>query len=115
MGNNQSGCNECNCASEVPRVIAACNKAGSTAMSSSLDQAITGLVGKENSAIIMNEFNNSLGKNDCPNNKWCSDYQNILSTFANREGFIEGNEESIMETFSSSSMKTILKLILFFS
>ena len=70
MGNKQfSGCNECNCASEVPRVIAACNKAGSTAMSNSLEQAIAGLVGKENSAIIMNEYNNSLGKNDCPNKK----------------------------------------------
>lgn len=96
MGNNQSGCNECNCASEIPRVIAACNKAGSRAMSSSLEQAIIGLVGKENSAIIMNEYNNSLGKNDCPNNKWCKDYQNIISTFANREGFIEGNEECIV-------------------
>jgi len=102
MGNKQSsGCRECNCASEVPRVIAACNKAGSTAMSSTLEQTISGLVKKENSAFIMNEYNNALGNNDCPNNKWCSDYKNIISTFSNRdtfsnrEGFIEGNEECI--------------------
>lgn len=105
MGNNKSkqssGCNECNCASEVPRVIAACNKAGTRAISSSLEKAVTGLVGEENSAFIMNEYNSALGDNDCPNNKWCSDYKNIISTFnnrdtfSNREGFIEGNKECI--------------------
>jgi hypothetical protein len=110
MGNNKSkqssGCNECNCASEVPRVIAECNKAGSTAVSSTFEQTVTGLVGKKNSDFIMNEYNNALGDsalgiNDCPNNKWCSDYKNIISTFnnpdtfSNREGFIEGNKECI--------------------
>jgi len=110
MGNNKSkqssGCNECNCASEVPRVIAECNKAGSNAVSSTFEQTVTGLVGKKNSDFIMNEYNNALGDsalgiNDCPNNKWCSDYKNIISTFnnldtfSNREGFIEGNKECI--------------------
>ena len=110
MGNNKSkqssGCNECNCASEVPRVIAECNKAGSKAVSSTFEQTVTGLVGKKNSDFIMNEYNNALGDsalgiNDCPNNKWCSDYKNIISTFnnpdtfSNREGFIEGNKECI--------------------
>jgi hypothetical protein len=110
MGNNKSkqssGCNECNCASEVPRVIAECNKAGSKAVSSTFEQTVTGLVGKKNSDFIMNEYNSALGDsamgiNDCPNNKWCSDYKNIISTFnnldtfSNREGFIEGNKECI--------------------
>jgi hypothetical protein len=110
MGNNKSkqssGCNECNCASEVPRVIAECNKAGSKAVSSTFEQTVTGLVGKKNSDFIMKEYNNALGDsalgiNDCPNNKWCSDYKNIMSTFnnldtfSNREGFIEGNKECI--------------------
>jgi hypothetical protein len=105
MGNNKSkqssGCNECNCASEVPRVIAECNKAGSKAVSSTFEQTVTGLVGKKNSDFIMKEYNSALGINDCPNNKWCSDYKNIMSTFnnldtfSNREGFIEGNKECI--------------------
>jgi hypothetical protein len=114
MGNKNakqsSGCNECNCASEVPRVIAECNKAGSRAVSSTFEQTVTGLVGKKNSDFIMKEYNSALnnslgdsasGINDCPNNKWCSDYKNIISsfnnldTFSNREGFIEGNKECI--------------------
>jgi hypothetical protein len=93
MGNNKSKptCGECNCDSDVPRVIAACNTAGEKGVSNTLEQTITGLMGKENSDFIMKQYSNAL--NDNTNSKWVSDYNKIKESYNNYEGFIEGNEE----------------------
>ena len=88
MGNKSSkqptSCNECNCESEVPRVIAACNKAGDLAVSNTIEQTISSLLGKEKADFIMKEYTSAISTN-----KWVSDYEKI------RESFIEGNEECI--------------------
>jgi hypothetical protein len=92
MGNNNSSpfCGECDCAGQVPRVIAACNTAGEAGVSRTLEQTITGLLGKENSDFIMDTYTNTLD-NETSNSKWVSDYNKIKETFNNYEGFIEGN------------------------
>ena len=101
MGNNKSrpsnehthsSCGECNCASEVPRVIAACNSAGENAVTSTLEETITGLVGKESSNFIMKEYSSAINNS---NSKWVTDYNKIKESYNNFEGFIEGNEECI--------------------
>ena len=93
MGNKGSkpkpSCRECNCQSEVPRVIAACNNAGDNAIATTLNKSITGLVGKKNSNLIMKHYNNAIGNRGASNCKWVSDYNKI------KEGFIEGNEECV--------------------
>lgn len=96
MGNKASKpkptCNECNCQSQVPRVIAACKAAGDTAVSASLNQSITSLIGEQNAETVMKNLNGALGTNT---NKWVTDYNKIKVTFNNVEGFIEGNEECV--------------------
>jgi len=92
MGNNSSRqpqpnngpCGECNCESEVPRVIAACNKAGNLAVSNTIEQTVSSLLGKENADFIMKEYTSAISNNR--NNKWVNDYEKI------RESFIEGND-----------------------
>ena len=86
-------CNDCNCDAEVPRVLAACNKAGSSAVSNTLEQSITSLMGKENADFIIKEYTGAVGSNR--NSKWVSDYEKIAENFNNREGFIEGNSECV--------------------
>ena len=86
-------CRDCNCDAEVPRVLAACNKAGSSAVSNTLEQSITSLMGKENADLIINEYTDAVGSNR--NSKWVSDYEKIVERFNNREGFIEGNSECV--------------------
>ena len=101
MGGNQSSqsgpnngpCGQCNCESEVPRVIAACNKAGGAVQSDILETTITGLLGKENSNFIMKEYKSAIGDNI--NNDWVNDYNKVKETFNNHEGFIEGNGECV--------------------
>lgn len=93
MGNNSSRqsksnngpCGECNCESEVPRVIAACNKAGNLAVSNTIEQSVSSLLGKDNADFIMKEYTSAISNNR--NNKWVNDYEKI------RESFIEGNED----------------------
>lgn len=94
-GSKQSSgsCGDCNCSAEVPRVIAACNKAGSSAVSNTLEESITSLMGKENGDLIINEYTDAVGSNR--NSKWVSDYEKIAESFNNREGFIEGNAECV--------------------
>ena len=82
-------CNDCNCEAEVPRVLAACNKAGSSGVSNTLEQSITSLMGKENADLIIKEYTSAVGSNR--DSKWVSDYEKIAERFNNREGFIEGN------------------------
>ena len=82
-------CNDCNCDAEVPRVLAACNKAGSSGVSNTLEQSITSLMGKENADLIIKEYTSAVGSNR--DSKWVSDYEKIAERFNNREGFIEGN------------------------
>ena len=94
-------CNECNCQSEVPRVIAACNKSGEKAISNTLEETISTLVGKDNSTFIMGEYNKALG-NDI-NKEWAAQRKKIKYSFPDAftnyqgfiEGFIEGNEECV--------------------
>ena len=95
MGNNESSlfCRQCDCSSQVPRVIAACNEAGSKGVSSTLQQTITGLFGKKTSDFIMSEYTSAVVSD--PNNKWISDYNKIKTSFSDIEGFIEGNQECI--------------------
>lgn len=87
-------CSECNCQSEVPRVIAACNKSGEKAMSKTLEDTISTLVGKENSTFIMDEYNKALGTDI--DEEWAAYRKKIKykfeDAFTNYEGFIEGNE-----------------------
>jgi hypothetical protein len=87
---NNGPCGECNCQSEVPRVIAACNKAGEQGVSNSLKQTIAGLAGEENAEMITNEITNALTQKKT---KWVEDYNKIKVSFS--EGFIEGNEECV--------------------
>lgn len=71
MGNNNSSpfCGECDCGSSS-RVITACNTAGGEAgVSRTLEQTITGLLGKENSDFIMDTYTNTLD-NETSNDKW---------------------------------------------
>ena len=90
-------CGECNCQSEVPRVIAACNKSGENAMSKTLEDTVTSLVGKENSTFIMDEYNKALGTDI--DEEWAAYRKKIKykfeDAFTNYEGFIEGNEECV--------------------
>ena len=90
-------CSECNCQSEVPRVIAACNKSGEKAMSKTLEDTISTLVGKENSTFIMDEYNKALGTDI--DEEWAAYRKKIKykfeDAFTNYEGFIEGNEECV--------------------
>ena len=90
-------CGECNCQSEVPRVIAACNKSGEKAMSKTLEDTISTLVGKENSTFIMDEYNKALGTDI--DEEWAAYRKKIKykfeDAFTNYEGFIEGNEECL--------------------
>ena len=94
MGNKASKskpiCNECDCQSQVPRVMAACKEAGDTAVSSSLNQSITSLIGEQNAESVIKNLNGALGSNT---SKWVTDYNKIKATFNNVEGFIEGNDE----------------------
>ena len=90
---SKPSCRDCNCDAEVPRVLAACNKAGSSAVSNTLEQSITSLMGKENADLIINEYKDAVGSNR--NSKWVSDYEKIVERFNNREGFIEGNSECV--------------------
>ena len=83
-------CNECDCQSQVPRVMAACKEAGDTAVSSSLNQSITSLIGEQNAESVIKNLNGALGSNT---SKWVTDYNKIKATFNNVEGFIEGNDE----------------------
>lgn len=83
-------CNECDCQSQVPRVMAACKEAGNTAVSSSLNQSITSLIGEQNAESVIKNLNEALGSNT---SKWVTDYNKIKATFNNVEGFIEGNDE----------------------
>ena len=83
-------CNECDCQSEVPRVMAACKEAGDTAVSSSLNQSITSLIGEQNAESVIKNLNEALGSNT---SKWVTDYNKIKATFNNVEPFIEGNDE----------------------
>lgn len=96
MGNKESkpkpSCRECDCQSQVPRVIAACKSAGDNAVSSSLKQSITSLIGQQNADVIMKDLNSVLGTET---NKWVTDYNKIKVTFNSVEGFIEGNEECV--------------------
>jgi hypothetical protein len=79
-------CPDCNCDAEVPRVIAACNKAGSSGVSNTLEQTMTSLMGKENADAIIKDYADALA----PNSKWVADYKKIAESFNNHEGFIEG-------------------------
>ena len=90
---SKPSCRDCNCDAEVPRVLAACNKAGSSAVSNTLEESITSLMGKENADLIINEYKDAVGSNR--NSKWVSDYEKIVERFNNREGFIEGNSECV--------------------
>ena len=96
MGNKASKskpiCNECDCQSQVPRVMAACKEAGDTAVSSSLNQSITSLIGEQNAESVIKNLNEALGSNT---SKWVTDYNKIKATFNNVEGFIEGNDECV--------------------
>ena len=83
-------CNECDCQSQVPRVMAACKEAGDTAVSSSLNQSITSLIGEQNAESVIKNLNEALGSNT---SKWVTDYNKIKATFNNVEPFIEGNDE----------------------
>ena len=96
MGNNKSkpSCGECNCQSEVPRVIAACNSAGEKGITNTLEKTITGLLGKENSDFVMKGYSSAIGS-EGSNSKWVTDYNKIKESYNNFEGFIEGNEECI--------------------
>jgi len=96
MGNNKSkpSCGECNCNSEVPRVIAACNNAGEKGITNTLEKTITSLLGKENSDFVMKGYSSAIG-NEGSNSKWVTDYTKIKESYNNFEGFIEGNEECI--------------------
>ena len=90
-------CNECDCQSEVPRVIAACKEAGDTAVSSSLNQSITSLIGEQNAESVIKNLNEALGSNT---SKWVTDFNKIKATFNNDElviveQFIEGNDECV--------------------
>lgn len=89
-------CNECDCQSQVPRVIAACKEAGDTAVSSSLNQSITSLIGEQNAESVIKNLNGALGSNT---SKWVTDYNKIKATFNNDEPvieqFIEGNDECV--------------------
>jgi hypothetical protein len=84
-------CPDCNCDAEVPRVIAACNKAGSSGVSNTLEQTMTSLMGKENADAIMKDYAGALA----PNSKWVSDYEKIAESFNNHEGFIEGMDTCV--------------------
>ena len=94
-------CSKCNCQSEVPRVIAACNKSGEKAMSNTLEETISTLVGKENSSFIMSEYNKALGTDI--DEEWVAQRKKIKYKFEDSftnyqgfiEGFIEGNEECV--------------------
>ena len=85
-------CNECDCQSQVPRVMAACKEAGDTAVSSSLNQSITSLIGEQNAESVIKNLNGALGSNT---SKWVTDYNKIKVTFNNVEPFIEGNDECV--------------------
>ena len=93
-------CNECDCQSQVPRVMAACKEAGDTAVSSSLNQSITSLIGEQNAESVIKNLNGALGSNT---SKWVTDYNKIKATFNNDEPviepviepFIEGNDECV--------------------
>jgi hypothetical protein len=99
MGNKGSkpkpSCRECNCQSEVPRVIAACNNASNTAIKDTLNNSMTSLVGKENSNLIIKHFNSAVKSSGDPTSKWVTDYNKIKESFNNYEGFVEGNEECV--------------------
>ena len=84
-------CPDCNCDAEVPRVIAACNKAGSSGVSNTLEQTMTSLMGKENADAIIKDYADALA----PNSKWVADYEKIAESFNNHEGFIEGIDECV--------------------
>jgi hypothetical protein len=84
-------CPDCNCDAEVPRVIAACNKAGSSGVSNILEQTVTSLMGKENADAIMKDYADALA----PNSKWVADYRKIAESFNNHEGFIEGMDTCV--------------------
>ena len=84
---NNGPCNECNCDSEVQRVITACNTAGKTIQATTLEQTITSLVGKENSNFIMKEYTSAISDNR--NSNWVNDYNKI------KESFIEGIGECV--------------------
>lgn len=84
-------CPDCNCDAEVPRVIAACNKAGSSGVSNTLEKTMTSLMGKENADAIMKDYADALA----PNSKWVADYKKIAESFNNHEGFIEGMDTCV--------------------
>ena len=63
MGAKQTkpSCPECNCESEVPRVIVACDTAANKATGSTLTGAMDSLIGKTNADFLMKEYQDLTG------------------------------------------------------
>ena len=97
MGAKQStpkqSCPECNCESEVPRVIAACDTEAKKANKNTLTGAATSLLGKANSDLLINKYQDLTGvtllsdPNNEAKNKWRDYAEKTPLGFRNLEGF----------------------------
>lgn len=103
MGASEStpSCPECNCESEVPRVLSACNNAVDSSTRNTLVAAMKSLVGQESTDFLLSEYQNTNENGNLLPNllnktpiKWNKDHKNTRETFNNFEGFIEGNENN---------------------
>jgi len=92
-------CPECNCESEVPRVIAACDTAANKATGSTLTGAMDSLLGQDNAAFLMNEYQNLIGNTAlrpdlAEENKWSTYYfDKTRLGFTNLEGLDNKKKE----------------------
>ena len=100
-GGSKTDCPECNCESEMPRVIRKCESTVNKGASNTLVGAIDSLIGKKNSETLIIHYQNATGNGGLrpdlfneEGNKWMTDFYDKTREVPNtNEGFIEGMEE----------------------
>ena len=102
-GRSRDRCPECDCESEMPRVIKECETAANKGVSNTLVGAMDSLIGKENSETLIRNYQNATGNGglrpdlfDEEANKWRTQYYDKTRESSNNfEGFVEGMKKCI--------------------
>ena len=102
-GRSRDRCPECDCESEMPRVIKECETAANKGVSNTLVGAMDSLIGKKNSEILIRNYQNAIGNGglrpdlfDEEANKWRTQfYDKTRETPNTNEGFVEGMKKCI--------------------
>ena len=102
-GRSKPDCPECNCESEMPRVIKECESAANRGASNTLVTAMESLIGKKNTETLIRDYQNEIGNGelipelfDKEANDWKNNFYDKTREEANiNEGFIEGMKKCV--------------------